>query len=114
MKHITIGDNALYFSILRDSPYFQPTTNYYALKVRSMDTSVEKTVLLRDVSAAPSSYQHFLLTGSTSTDVLSAATISMRPYGMFYASIYPVSGSTLSEVDASQELWTGLIYSKES
>lgn len=114
MKHVSTGPNELYFSILRDSPYFQPVSNYYGIRVKSMDNLIEKTVLVRDVSSAPSSYQHFLLTGSTSTDDLSNGVICMRPYGMFYASVYASSGSSLSDVDTSEELWAGLIYSKES
>lgn len=113
MKHVVTGENELFFSILRDLPYFTPITNFYGLAVRSMDTQISKTVLLRDVSVAPSSYQHFLLTGSTTSESLSEGVIKLLPFGMFYASIYGSSGSTLADVDTSQTLWSGIIYSKE-
>lgn len=114
MKHITIGENTLYFSILRDLPYWQPTTNYYGVTVRSMDLDSEKTFLVRDVSTSPESYQHFLCTGTTGTESLSEGVVAMIPYGMWYASVYGASGSTLSDVDTSEVLWKGIIYSKEA
>lgn len=114
MKHITPGENEIYFNILRDLPYFQASTNYYGIKVKSHDTQAEKLVLVRDVSASPSSYQRFYLTGSTTSDDLSNAVIKMLPYGMWYATVYPSSGSSVSDVDTSTALWNGIIYSKES
>lgn len=114
MKHFTLGPNEIYFSILRDLPYFQPLSNYYGMKLKSFDQNSEKIVLLRDVSTSPNTYQHFLLTGSTSMEDLEGSVVKMLPYGMWYYSIYPSTGGTLASVDLTNELTSGIIHSKEA
>ena len=113
MKHINNGDNEIIFHLLRDLPYFQPITNYYGIKVRSLDTDLTKSVIVRDVSTSPESYQLFLLTGTTTTEYLNEGVISMLPYGTWYAEVYNASGSTVSDIITSTVLWRGMITSSE-
>lgn len=114
VKHIARGDNTLFFSLLRDAPFFQPSTNFYAIALKSFDLDETKTVLLRDVSSSPKAYQQFEVTGSTTTEDLSNAVVIVAPYGMRYYTVYPCSGDTLADVDTSNALAKGIIYFKES
>lgn len=112
MKHIALGQNELYFSLLRDLPYYQPTTNYFGITVRSLDTDVTKTFVVRDVSSSVDSYQLFYVTGTTASESLNDAVVSMLPYGMWYAEVHDATGSTTSDV-TSTVLWRGMITSSE-
>lgn len=114
MKRLLTGENELYFQPLRDLPYFQPLTNYYGLGLTSLDSNTEKIVLVRDVSAAPDSYQHFFITGTTSTESLASAVVNILPYGMWYYNLYECTGSTLSDVVTSTVLERGLIYMRSA
>ena len=113
MKRIVIGANELVYHALRDLPYFQPTTNYYILSAMSQDVQVSKVMVLRDVSPAPDSYQLFQMTGTTGTEYPNSAVISLRPYGQWYATLFPSTGSTINDVDTTQPLWNGIILSSE-
>ena len=113
VKRLAIGQNEIIFHALRDLPYFQPTTNYYCLSATSQDVQVSKVILLRDVSSAPDSYQRFYLTGTTGTESLNNAIVSLRPYGQWYATLFPSTGATTNDVDATQPLWNGIILSSE-
>lgn len=112
MKNITIGENQVFFSLLRDAPFYQPSTNLYAIALK--DHSGEKTVLVRDVSSSPKAYQQFFVTGSTTADDLSNAVVMLPPYGTRYYTVYPVTGGTLNDVDVNTVLAKGMIHYKAS
>lgn len=98
MKKLIVGENTLYFNILRDSLYFQPTTNYYGVVLKSWDNNKEKTFIVRDISPSPKTFQQFGVTGTTGTESLSEGVISIKPYGTYYYSVYGASGATVNDV----------------
>ena len=103
MKKLTLGENTIHFNILRDLPYFQPTTNYYGIVLKSWDTNKERTILVRDVSATPAVYQEFNITGTSSSTVANDAVLNVLPYGTYYYAIYPATGSTANDIVTSGE-----------
>lgn len=113
MKHLSIGTNEIKFELLRDNIFFQPITNLYCLRCFTHDTKVEKLVLVRDISSHPRSYQTFALTATTGTESLSEAVVSLVPFGQWDLAVYPVTGSTIADVDMSIRLYNGFIYSHQ-
>jgi hypothetical protein len=109
MHTITEGPNDIYFTTERDLPYFSPTSRFYGLSVMSFDgAGKEKMLLVQDVSPSPRSYQLFRVTGSTTGDDLANGVIDLRPGGKRHFTLFPSSGSSLSDVDRTS-LCNGLI-----
>jgi len=113
MKYVKLGENTLYFSILKDLPYFVPTSNYYGMQVKSFDLDKTKMFTVRDVSANPPDYQHFIVTSTEGQESLEEAIVKFKPFGMWYLDIYAASASTISSIDTSTTLFRGLIFSEE-
>lgn len=114
MRTIQLGPTELHLSILRDKPYFSPTSNYYGLELQSKETERTQTIIVRDVSPFPKSYQYFQLTASTTTFLPNEGVAKTAPIGHYYVSVYPSSGSTVDDIDYSDlPLFKGLIKVEE-
>jgi hypothetical protein len=109
--HFITGNNGQYnifSSTERDNIYFTATTNYYGLKLENLDTKVNKTLLVDDISFASDAYNKFAITVSGSSENLSNAVVDLK-VGTHQYWIYPATGSTLISIDTTRLLGRGFL-----
>lgn len=103
--------NTVYQTALRDNPLFEPQTEKYAFRIKSFDSDVEKTFIVKDTSPSPMSFQMFHFNSCIRQDVESLANGEVYlTHGSWNFKLFALSGSTLADIMLNTELSRGIFF----